>query len=91
MKQNLEADNNNEENKKYENIDFNYKFVLSKNLVKNKLHVDPYQDYKEFFIMTKKKNDEKKINSEKHTITDDNDKKAKVEFEDWLEMKKKGE
>ena len=43
MKENLKKENSDEENN--ENIDFNYKMVLSKGLVKNKIKIDPYQEY----------------------------------------------
>ena len=67
MKKNLDSDNNNEESKENENIDFNYKFFLSKDLVKNKSTIDPYQDYKEFFdIITEKK--KKQIEDERNKI-----------------------
>ena len=58
MKENLRNENYNEENnKENENIDFNYKMVLSKGLVKNKIKIDPYKEYKEFFKMEKEKQD----------------------------------
>ena len=58
MKENLKNENYNEENnKENENIDFNYKMVLSKGLVKNKIKIDPYKEYKEFFKMEKEKQD----------------------------------
>ena len=73
MKKNLETDNNNEDDKENENIDFNYKFFLSKNLVKNKLHIDPYQDYKEFFnIITEKNKREKEEERNRILYTDNN-------------------
>ena len=54
MKQTLEKENERDKNKD-ENIDFNYKLFLSKGLVSNKVKIDPYQDYKEFFKYKKEK------------------------------------
>ena len=58
MRENLRKESNDEENKKNEDIDFNYKMVLSKGLVKNKIKIDPYEEYKEFYQI-KKENQEK--------------------------------
>ena len=55
MKENLRKENENEENKESENIDFNYKIVLSKGLVTNKIKIDPYKDYLEAYKLTKEK------------------------------------
>ena len=47
MKENLRKENYDENNKKEdEDIDFNYKMVLSRGLVKNKIKIDPYEEYK---------------------------------------------
>ena len=64
MKENLRKENYDENNKKEdENIDFNYKIVLSRGLVKNKIKIDPYEEYKEFYLMEKEKQDkENKLN-----------------------------
>ena len=58
MKENLKNENN-EQNKENENIDFNYKMVLSRGLVTNKLKIDPYKDYLEFYQITKEKEENK--------------------------------
>jgi len=58
MKENLRNENN-EQNKESENIDFNYKMVLSRGLVTNKLKIDPYKDYLEFYQITKEKEENK--------------------------------
>jgi len=55
MKENLRKENNEEDNKENESIDFNYKMVLSKGLVKNKIKIDPYKEYKEFYELEKEK------------------------------------
>ena len=55
MKENLRKENNDEDNKENESIDFNYKMVLSKGLVKNKIKIDPYKEYKEFYEFEKEK------------------------------------
>jgi hypothetical protein len=65
MKENLKKENNDEEHKENESIDFNYKMVLSKGLVKNKIKVDPYKEYKEFFEMEKEKQEKEKKNNNK--------------------------
>ena len=58
MKENLRNEDN-EQNKESENIDFNYKMVLSRGLVTNKLKIDPYKDYLEFYQITKEKEENK--------------------------------
>ena len=58
MKENLKNENN-EQNKESENIDFNYKMVLSRGLVTNKFKIDPYKDYLEFYKITKEKEENK--------------------------------
>ena len=58
MKENLRNESN-EQNKESENIDFNYKMVLSRGLVTNKLKIDPYKDYLEFYQITKEKEENK--------------------------------
>ena len=63
MKENLRKENYDENNKKEDDIDFNYKMVLSRGLVKNKIKIDPYEQYKEFYLMEKEKQDkENKLN-----------------------------
>ena len=54
MKERLRTEKNEDENLG-ENIDFNYKFILDKNLIDNKFKIDPYQDYKEKYHMAKEK------------------------------------
>ena len=69
MKENLRKENYDENKKEAENIDFNYKIVLSRGLVKNKIKIDPYEEYKEFYLMEKEKQDkEKKLNKIKIDI-----------------------
>jgi hypothetical protein len=58
MKENLRNESD-EQNKESENIDFNYKMVLSRGLVTNKLKIDPYKDYLEFYQITKEKEENK--------------------------------
>ena len=65
MKSNLQKVNKEED--KGENIDFNYKLFLSKGLVTNKIKIDPYLDYKEFFKIEKEK-------QEKENMENDNNK-----------------
>ena len=63
MKENLRKENNDEN--KNEDIDFNYKMVLSRGLVTNKIKIDPYKEYKEFYALEKEKQEKenkKKIN-----------------------------
>lgn len=60
MKENLRMENDDEENKKNEDIDFNYKIVLSKGLVKNKIKIDPYEEYKEFYKIQKENQERQK-------------------------------
>ena len=63
MKENLRKENNDEDHKENESIDFNYKMVLSKGLVKNIIKIDPYKEYKEFYKMKKDRQEkEKKLN-----------------------------
>ena len=68
MKENLKKENNDEEHKENESIDFNYKMVLSKGLVKNKIKVDPYKEFKEFFEMEKEKQEKEKKKNNKINI-----------------------
>ena len=61
IKENLSKENDDEN--KNEDIDLSYKMVLSRGLVKNKIKIDPYKEYKEFYLMQKEKQEkEKKLN-----------------------------
>ena len=68
MKENLRKENNDEDHKENESIDFNYKMVLSKGLVKNIVKIDPYKEYKEFFEMEKQKQENENKGNNKINI-----------------------